>query len=174
MTKDDFETIVRLYKDKVFNTCLGFVKHFDDAEDLAQEVFIEIYQKHSGFKSKANIGTWIYRIAVNKSLEYIRKRSRLKRGGAVEVRSDHFDVAADTFYHPGVMLENRERSAILFQHIDKLPESQKVAFLLQKLEGLSVKEIAQVLQKSESSVESLLKRSREKLREKLSAYYEGR
>ena len=78
----------------------------------------------------------------------------------------------DVFYHPGVSLENKERSAILFAAIDSLPEPQRIAFTLQKVEGLSIEEISKVMLKTLSSIESLLHRAKHNLRIKLNTYYE--
>ena len=76
------------------------------------------------------------------------------------------------FYHPGVQLENKERSAILFNAIDQLPDKQKTAFVLSKIEELSYLEIAEIMQLSVSSVESLLFRAKQNLRKLLANYYE--
>lgn len=169
MADSNFKTIVSTYKNKVFNTCLGFVKNKEDAEDLAQEVFIEVYQKMDSFLGNSEIGTWLYRIAVNKSLESIRKKKRLKRSGEMEGIETNEAVS---FEHPGIALENKERAAVLFKAIDLLPDGQKVAFTLQKLEGLTVSEIGKVMKKSNSSVESLLFRAKENLKKELKSYYE--
>ncbi len=173
MNTIDFEQIVREHKHKVFNTCLGFVKNAEDAEDLAQEVFIEVYRKLDGFRGDARPGTWLYRIAVNKSLEYIRKTGRQKRKAESQQLIEDSSLSTGRFDHPGVTLENKERAAILFSAIDTLPESQKVAFTLQKVEGLSLKEIGGVMKKKEGAIESLLNRARENLKVKLRAYYES-
>ncbi len=170
MIAEDFSTLVTLYKDKVFNTCLGFVKNSEDAKDLAQEVFVEIYRKGTSFRGESHLSTWIYRIAVNKSLEYIRKNSRQKRNGSREAMNPVFETTE--FNHPGVKLENQERSRLLFAAIESLPTDQKVAFTLQKVEGLTVAEISKVMAKTTSSVESLLHRAKENLRTKLKTYYD--
>ncbi len=171
MTEADFRSLVRDNKDKVFNTCLSLVKNFEDAEDLAQEVFIEIYRKMEQFENRSSLSTWIYRIAVNKSLEHLRKQKALKRN--VDYASLDMEMKdSNMFYHPGVTLENKEKSAILFRAIDQLPSSQKVAFTLHKVEGLSHEEIGKILEKSKSSTESLIHRAKMNLREILKGYYE--
>ena len=167
----EFEQIVSAYKNNVFNTCIGFVKNLTEAEDLAQEVFIEVFQKMHAFRGDSKIETWIYRIAVNKSLELLRKKNRLKRKEGTSA-VDIADSEVPDFYHPGVALEQKERASILFKAIEKLPENQQVAFTLQKLEGLTVEDIGQIMRKSASSVESLLFRARENLKKELRTYYE--
>ena len=73
-SEDAFRELVSLYQNKVFNTCYGFVNNHADADDLAQEVFIEIYNSIKTFKENSSLSTWAYRIAVNKSLDFFTTR----------------------------------------------------------------------------------------------------
>lgn len=173
-----FQTLVEEQKDRVFNTCLGFLHNPEDAEDVAQEVFIEIFDSIDTYREEASLATWIYRIAVTKSLELIRYRKRQKRWAFFESlkrNNDEPDEMAgdDPFVHPGVALENKERAAILFREIDKLAENQKTAFVLHKVEGLAYKEIAEVMETSLSSVESLIYRARQNLQKQLHDFYKN-
>jgi RNA polymerase sigma-70 factor (ECF subfamily) len=171
-----FRQLVENYQDRVFNTCLGFVRNNQDADDLAQEVFIEIFRSVSSFRGDSKLSTWIYRIAVTKSLEFIRSNKRQKRFAILRSIFQSGDPAfldIPSFEHPGVIAENRERSRILFQAIDLLPDSQKTAFTLHKIEGLSYDEIGDIMGKSLSSVESLMHRARINLQKKLSNYYQS-
>ena len=169
-----FRQLVEEYQDKIFNTCISFVKSAEDADDLTQEVFIEIFKSIHKFREDSRLSTWIYRIAVNKSLEHLRRMKRKKRTGILtwfnKGNQELIQEAAD-FNHPGVLAENEEQSRILFRAIEKLPESQKVAFTLHKLEGLSYEQIAEVMQKTLSSVESLMHRAKTNLRKDLYDYY---
>lgn len=168
-----FKELVDLYQKKVYNTCLGFVKNKEEADDLAQEVFIEIFRSIVKFRGESKISTWIYRIAVTKSLQYLRAKSRKKRfayftGLFLGAESS---ISMTDFEHPGVIAENKERSKILFHAIDKLPESQKTAFTLHKLENLSYEEIADIMKKSMSSIESIMHRAKLNLQKDLYNYY---
>jgi RNA polymerase sigma factor (sigma-70 family) len=118
--------------------------------------------------------SWIYRIAVSKSLEFIRKQKRKKRFAFLQSLTGAENISSDknTFYHPGIRIENKELAAILFKAIDKLPENQKAAFVLNKVEDLSYAEIAEVMKLSLSSIESLLFRAKQNLQKLLSDYYE--
>ncbi len=171
-----FHELVDQYRDHVFNTSLGLLQHQENAEDVTQEVFVEVFRSVARFRGDCSISTWIYRITVQKSLEHIRTSRRTKRSGMILSlfgKEDHLNLAADVpFYHPGIQLENKERAAILFLAISKLPINQRTAFILQKVEGMSQQEIARVMMTSVSSVESLIVRARRKLRELLSDYYE--
>lgn len=164
-----FRTLVEQYQDRIYNTVLGLVQCAEDAEDLAQEVFIKVWQSIGSFKREAQLGTWLYRIAVTQALDFKRKQQRQKRGGLlVSLFSRHeTDPEAPDFHHPGVAAEKKEASALLFRAIQALPENQQAAFVLQKLEGLSQDQIAAVLDTSVSSVESLLHRAKQNLRKEL-------
>jgi RNA polymerase sigma factor (sigma-70 family) len=166
----DFNHIVIQYQDRVYNTCLGFLKNAEDAEDVAQEVFMQVYKSFDHFLVKSEIGTWIYRIAVNKCLEQLRKGKSQKRQGLHSDIAD-LNIGTEGFYHPGVLLENKERAAILFAAIGLLPENQQTAFTLHKVEGLSYEEIGKIMDKSISSVESLMHRAKSNLQEQLKTYY---
>ena len=175
-SEDAFKQLVELYQDKVYNTVLGFLHSPEDAEDIAQEVFIEIFNAIEKFRGEAKLSTWIYRIAVNKSLEFIRKQKRQKRFAFF---TNIFEISADKelkvtdFKHPGVKLESQENSKILFAAIARLPENQKIAFTLHKVEGLSYAEVCQVMQLSLSSVESLMFRAKKNLQKALSGFYKS-
>ena len=170
-----YNELVKQFGDKVFNTCIGILQNEEDAEDVAQEVFIEVFKSVHNFKGEAKLSTWIYRITVVKSLEFLRKKKRKKRFAPIVSLFGMESVVPETdkphFYHPGVQLENKERSAILFKAIDQLADNQKTAFILHKVEGLSYAEIAEVMKVSVSSVESLMFRARQNLQKLLADYY---
>lgn len=162
-----FKTIVDEYQNMVYNTCLAIVKSEEDAEDIAQEVFVQVYQSIKSFKGESKLSTWIYRIATTKSLDHERKKKRKKRFGFVKSifgEDSEIIINPPDFNHPGVALDKKENAAKLFKAIDKLPENQRIAFLLNKVEGLSYQEVSQVLQVSVSSIESLLHRAKNNLR----------
>lgn len=166
------------HQTKVFNTCMSFVPNKEDAEDIAQEVFVEVYNSINKFKGNSKLSTWIYRISVNKSLEFIRKKSAKKRFGFMQsITGGDIPMDRTTYFtefdHPGIQLENKEKSETLFNAINKLPELQKVVFTLHKIDGLSYKEVSEVTEKSVSSVESLLFRARKNLQKILSVYYKN-
>lgn len=171
-----FKHLVDKYQDKVQNTCWGFVKSSTEAEDLTQEVFIEIYESIHTFKFESKLGTYIYRVAVNKSLDYIRKQKSQKRWGAVlSILSwgENKELPSmPDWEHPGVTLENKERASILMSKVEELPDNQRVAFTLHKIEGLSYQEIAEVMKVSLASVESLIFRAKQNLKKKLQGYYQ--
>ncbi|MDN5204762.1 RNA polymerase sigma factor [Fulvivirgaceae bacterium BMA10] len=172
-----FKNLVETFQDKVFNTCFGFLHNSEDAEDMAQETFVEIYQSIDKFRGEAQLSTWIYRIAVTKSLEYLRRKKRKKRFGFLQPIFSNEEVEQvnklSDFQHPGISLENKERSQILFAAIDTLAENQKIAFTLHKVEGLSHEKISEIMDLSISSIESLMFRAKKNLQKRLENYYKS-
>ncbi|MGZ3865111.1 MAG: RNA polymerase sigma factor [Bacteroidia bacterium] len=170
--------MVETHQALVYNASLGILQNSADAEDVAQEVFVQVYHSVKEFKGDCKLSTWLYRIAVTKSLDFLRAKKRKKRFAFVQSlfgeESNEPLVEQATFVHPGVQLENKERAGILFKAINKLPENQKVAFTLNKVEGLSYQEIAEVMQLSVSSVESLLFRAKANLQKLLGNYYKNK
>ena len=167
-----FRDLVERCQDKVFNTALVLVQDREDAEDIAQDVFLKVYEQLDGFREASSVDTWIYRITVNRSLDLLRKRKRLKSFGWVKkIFSPGDDEEPVHFEHPGVLLEKKEHAAVLFRALDKLPANQKAAFLLHKAEGLSHREIADIMRVSLMSVESLMVRAKNNLKKLLEQYY---
>ncbi len=165
-----FKELVNLYQQKVFNTALNFLQNQHDAEDIAQEVFIQVYHSIKQFKGNARLSTWLYRITITKCLDHLRSKKRKKRFAFISsLFSEKNDLLyeAPDFEHPGVQLDRKEDAAILFKLINTLPESQKTAFLLNKIDALSYGEIALIMKISESAVDSLLQRARQNLRKKI-------
>lgn len=169
-----FKLIVETRKDLVYNTALGLLQSAEDAEDITQEVFIKVYESVHQFKGESAFSTWLYKIAVTKSLELIRSRKRKKRFAFItSILGENNELKHDPpeFHHPGIQLDNRERAATLFKAIAKLPDNQRVAFTLHKLEGVSYIEIGEVMQLSVSAVESLIHRAKSNLKKDLQDYY---
>jgi RNA polymerase sigma-70 factor (ECF subfamily) len=170
-----FKEIVEQWKDLVYNTILGIVQNETEAEDLTQDVFIKVYENISSFKGESKLSTWLYRIATTTALDFLRSKKRKKRFGIIqslfgpdqEVKEQFPD-----FNHPGVKLDNKERASTLFKAIEKLPENQKAAYTLNKLEGLSYREISEVMQVTVPAVESLMSRANANLRKELENYYQ--
>jgi len=168
-----FKELVTRFQDKVFNTALGLLQHHIEAEDIAQEVFIQVFRSIQNFKEESLLSTWIYRITVTKSLDHLRSKKRKKRFGfIISIFGDNNlpVYEPEDFNHPGVLQENKEDAAILFKVIDQLPGNQRTAFVLNKVEGLGYREIAAILNTTESAVDSLLQRAKQNLRKKLNEF----
>jgi len=159
----------------VVNTCFRFIFNREDAEDLAQEVFIEVYRSLDKFREESKLSTWIYRIAVSKSLDHLRRLKRKKRFSSLK-RIIGVDDPADSIPapdqdNPADALDSKERYAVLQNALDALPDNQKTAFLLSKYDGYSNQEIADILQTTIPAVESLVHRAKKNLQTRLERHY---
>ncbi|MDI1255782.1 MAG: RNA polymerase sigma factor [Flavobacterium sp.] len=167
----------KLYDDfhiMVYNCALHYVQNTADAEEITQDVFLKIHESMHQFREQSAIKTWIYRITINKSLDFIKQKHTQKKWFAFSKNSvsDYEMSRIPDFEHPGILLENKEKAALLFGIINTLPENQKTAFLLSKVEGLGNPEIATIMEISISAVESLVFRAKTSLREKISEKFE--
>ena len=170
-----FEKIYNEYKVLVYNVVLQYLQNMEDAQEVTQDVFIQVQQSLDQFQNKATLKTWIYKIAINKSLDHLKYKSRKKRFFIFGAKSDTEKEIQNTsnFEHPGVLLEDQENAAILFSAINELNDAQKTAFLLSKLDGLGNAEIAAIMEVSISAVTSHLFRAKKILREKLEKKFEN-
>jgi len=170
-----FKFIVDTWKDMVYNTALSIVQQEEDAEDVTQEVFVQVYQSIEGFKRESKFSTWLYRITLSKAMDHERRKKRKKRFAFVKsLFGEGSEVVVDLpdFNHPGVSLDNKEKAAILFKAMESLPDNQRMAFVLNKVEGLSYQEISEVMETTVSAVESLLHRAKTNLRKELKTFYD--
>jgi len=171
-----FRDFIERHQERVRNICYRFLESVEDAEEIAQDVFVEVYRSLERFRGDSSLSTWVYRIAVTKSIDCLRKRRRIKRFGAIKMMLGLAEVenqvAAPDDCNPERVLEEKERRAILAQALDSLPESQRVAITLIKYEELSYKEVAEVMGLSVSSVEALVHRAKLGLQSRLTRTFE--
>jgi RNA polymerase sigma-70 factor (ECF subfamily) len=160
-----FDFLIQRYSLQVINTCFKFLLNKEDAEDLAQEVFIEVYLSIHSFRGEAKLSTWIYRIAVTKSLDEIKKRNRKKRISFF-AKKIHLDDVANWVVgneNPEQNIHTQDKMNELFELLNTLPDNQRVAYTLSKIEGYSNIEIAEIMNISISSIESLNFRAKQKI-----------
>ena len=170
-----FKHLVDSHQNQVYNTCLGLLQNSEEAEEIAQDVFIEVYKSISSFRGESKLSTWLYRIATTKSFERIRKLKAKKRFAflkSIGNSKEDDEVLPATFLHPGVQMEQKEHARALFAAIKQLPDNQRIAFTLVKVEGLPYHEVSEVMSMSLSSIESLMFRARKNLKRVLENYYE--
>lgn len=177
-TRASYNKLIDDFQQKVFATCISFVPNREDAEDIAQEVFVEVFNSISNFKGQSRLSTWIYKITTNKCLEFIRKKNTKKRFAFLQSITGNKIPMDKTYYfteinHPGTLLENKELNATLFKAISSLPNSQTVVFTLHKIDGRSYQEVAEITDRSLSSVESIMFRSKKNLQKILEHYYKN-
>ena len=169
-----FKKLIDEWQDMVYNTALGIVQNADDADDITQEVFIQVYQSVSSFKGESKLSTWLYRITVSKALDHEKKKKRKKRFGFVQSLfggQEEEQLHPVEFNHPGVQLEKKEKAGELFDALKQIPDNQRIAFTLHKLEGQSYQEIAEIMDTSLFAVESLMGRAKRNLKKIMEKYY---
>ncbi len=160
-----FNALVDQYGKQVLNTCYRFMLNQEDAEDLAQEVFIETYQSISKFKQQARLSTWIYRIAVSKCLDELKKRNRKKRIGST-AKLLHLNDLADWITGgemPDKKLKENEMFSQINNLLNQLPTNQRIAFTLNKMDGYATSDISEILGISVNATEQLISRARKKI-----------
>jgi len=166
--------MVETYREKVIKAAFYFVGNMQEAEDLSQDIFIEIMNSAGRFRQAASVSTWIYRITVNKSLNRVRQNRRKdlfrwlgdnpQRNPEIKDQTEPFVIPQD--------LEESERRGIIDRAIKSLPENQRIAFILHKFDGMPYREISSVMNVSLSSVESLIHRAKLNLQRRLAPHFQ--
>lgn len=172
-----FESIFTKYKIRVINLSYRFVKDSGTAEEIAQEVFIKIYEKKVKIDPKSKFSTWLYRVTVNASLDWLRQRKKVAYSLNEEIKNDegekmtHLEILTDHDAPSAIKtFEQNEIKSIVQMEIDSLPDKLRATLLLFQFQELPYKEIAQILGISEKAVERRICHAREVLRKTLSKY----
>ena len=157
-----WDTIVRLYRRKVFNIAYTFVGRHDEAEDLTQDVFVKVFKSLRTFDRRANFSTWLISVSRNLCIDHYRsvRREREAVNPDVDVATLARPAGGDS---PEAMLEQRDRVAILRAALDTLTPSLRSAILLRDIQELSYQEIAEKLGVPEGTVKSRINRGRTEL-----------
>jgi RNA polymerase sigma-70 factor (ECF subfamily) len=174
VAKDDeeaFEILVTRHQTSVLNLIFRFVGDRTQAKDLAQEVFLRVWQAAKSYKPEAKFTTWIYRITANLCFNELKSSRRKKWFQFLRPDADHEtgteEDLPDRSPSPEDLLLAKERSLQITEALQSLPENQRMALILKRYDDLSYEEIARVLGCSVPAVESLLVRAKRTLREKL-------
>ena len=171
--KAAFDELVLSHKDKVFNLCYWFVGDYQDANDLAQDVFFKAFKALKNFRFESAFSTWIYRIAVNtcknrlKSFQYRLKKKFVHLNNTAVAKNNPGVEIADESSSPEIELGRKEKSRLIQTAINSLPTEKKAVVVLRDIEGLSYEEISSVTGFNLGTVKSKLARARQDLREKL-------
>jgi len=169
-----FSELVQMHQKQVINTCFGFLGNYEDAQDVAQNVFIKVYESAHSFRKESKISTWIYRIAVNESLNYKKRLSRknflkyfdfLNQNNKIENNSNLIVSEA--------IFELEEKNSVINKALDKLPENQRIAFTLHKYDDIPYQQISEIMNISNSAVESLIFRAKQNLQKYLVKYFKN-
>lgn len=174
----EFARFVETYSGQVYRLAMKMLQNPQDAEDILQETFIKAYKALPKFEGRSSLSTWLYRIATNEALMFLRKKRPIQVSVDEPIANDEGEERPrqiiDWCCLPESELMSGEARANLDHSVQQLPESLRAVFLLRDIEGLSTLETAEVLDISESAVKTRLSRARFKLRELLSIYYADR
>ena len=174
----EFARLVEIYSPYIYRLALKMLVNPQDAEDILQETFIKAFRYLKGFDGRSSISTWLYRVATNEALMFLRRKhpELVSIDEPVETEEGEREPLeiVDWCCLPEEELMSAEGRAYLDKAMTSLPYNLRVVFLLREIEGLSTQEVAEVLNLSESAVKTRLSRARFHLREDLSTYYKER
>lgn len=160
--KDALSAFVKENQNMVFRTCLAYVQNEHDAADLTQNVFLKAFEKLEQYKGDSKLSTWLIRIAINLSVNYLRDNKK---------RLNHADISNLNLPDESFSGQSKETRKAVRTAIFSLPAKQRKIFILYFYLELSYKDISDVTFLSISSIESLLFRAKKKLKEILEDYY---
>lgn len=171
-----FEELISRYETKVHNLAMRLTRNAEDAEEVLQDVFVTVYRKIEGFEGKAKFSSWLYRITVNAAFMKLRKRKQ-DQSVSLDDMLPHLQNKAVTQKnafgaHSDSLAINNEIRTSLEAAINRLPEDYRAVFILRDIDGLSNKEVGEILGLSIPAVKSRLHRSRLMLRKRLRRFYE--
>jgi RNA polymerase sigma-70 factor (ECF subfamily) len=170
--QEAFRELVEMYRTRVASIAYGLVGNFEDARDIAQEVFIKVYRALDRFDINKKFFTWLYRLTVNASIDFLRankKRSFQESIDNEESHSQYADNRSESDLE--LSLERRERREIFQKIVDELNPRQKMAFLLCDLQGMSSSEAAEIIDCPQVTLRWYLHEARKKIRNAVQTRY---
>ena len=171
---DAFDDLMKRYKGQIYAYLLRSVKNYEDAEELTIEVFFKAYRALGAWKPQARFSTWLYKIAHNLSIDFHRAKSRRQ---TYSLDDEEFPLdepaAVDLWSNPEWEIEEKDRHRVIRDAIDQLSPKQKAVFMLNRYQGLQIKEITEVLGIAEGTVKIHLHRAVKKLQTLLQPLWEG-
>ena len=170
-----FESLINRHERKVYSLALRMLRQEQDAEDVAQQTFLSALEHLKSFRGEASFVTWLLRIATHAALKVIRKRkglsfTSLEAATEADERFEtvpHPEFIADWRDSPENLVQRSETRRLLDEALEELDEKHRLVFLLRDVEGLSIKETAELLELTEANTKVRLLRARLQLRERL-------
>lgn len=177
--EEAFRWLVDNYRQKVAATCYGYTGDYEAALDLTQDIFLEVYRSIDKFRGDAKVSTWIYRISTNKSINWLRDNKKHRYSKSIQrffsnEKDSELEVKSTDLGDGYGKLNQSDDDQIIQWALDKLPKSQKTAFILNKIDDMSYKEVADIMEVTLATVESLIFRARKNLQSSLKSYYKNR
>ena len=171
---ESFNAILNKYQRPIINYLFRCLNNLDEAEELAQEVFLRVYAARHRYEPTAKLSSWIYKIATNLFLKELGRRRRMPAKDLGSQALDSVESSADRLAdsRPTVLqdMESMERERLISESIQGLPDSEKTALLLRKYHELSYREIAEAMGCTEGAVKTYIHRGKLRLRERLVPY----
>ncbi|MEW6623632.1 MAG: sigma-70 family RNA polymerase sigma factor [Bacillota bacterium] len=168
--REYFNGIVKHFQGPVYNTVYRMIGDKEEAKDLTQDVFLKVYKNLAAYDRQVKLSTWIYKIATNTCIDFLRKKREMLMD---EVQQEGIDAKTIVFAStskdtsPELALENKELKTLLHGQIGKLPENYKAVVVLKYVNDLTFEEIAQALDQPVNTIKTRLYRAREMLRDSL-------
>lgn len=175
------ERLILKYQNRLYNVILRICSNPDDAAELTQETFVKVIENIEKFQGKSSFYTWAFRIAVNLTINYCRRSSRVGLKSLDSDESGSDDQASGTLREylsndkspdPAAMAQNRELCELVTQSIARLDEDHRTVLVLRDIEGMSYSQIAQVLELEPGTVRSRISRARGRFRDILETVIE--
>ena len=170
---DAFAELARRYQEKVYYTLLSLTKNQQDASDLAQEAFMQAFKSIKRFKQRSSFYTWIYRIAVNLTLNFLKRKKREERKEVFNESLSGYKESEDSSFSPDERSLKKELSEKLQEAIDTLPPTFKASFTLVVFQGMTHGQAARILGCSENTVSWRMHKARKILQARLKPYLGG-
>lgn len=165
-----YAELISRYQNKVYSTAYSYTRDYEEARDLAQEIFIKIYNNLTGFQYKSQFSTYLYRVAVNRCIDWARKK-KLNAVSAVFYHDDEnvdiYDFIADYESNPEEILLKQENSNFIRQEINKLPEIYSTVMIMYYFQDFSPQEIADILKVPRKTIDTRLFRARNLIKKRL-------
>lgn len=175
--REAFQQLVERYQEKVYSICYGKVKDEQDAKDVSQDVFVKVFRYIDNFNQESSFYTWLYRIAVNTSIDYLRKQSRRDEVDYDDTIQTDEEVQGNELLMPSKLgvdpdreLGRKELREKMLEALKSLSDKHRTILTLREVEGLSYKEMAEVLDISKGTVMSRLYHARQYFQEALEDY----
>jgi RNA polymerase sigma-70 factor (ECF subfamily) len=168
-----FDKLFTKHTRSIVNFAYRFVRNREIAEELAQEVFLKVYENAAGYSVRAKFTSWLYTIATNVCLNEIRKpQFRVRHQPLERLRPDgssdeEMKIEFGTAVGPDTVFERQAIASVIKDALERIPEKQRIAFMLNKYQELSYMEVAEVMDSTEKAVKSLIHRAKEALAERL-------
>lgn len=165
-----YAELIGRYQNKVYSTVYSYTRDYEEAKDLTQEIFIKVYNSLSGFQNKSQFSTYLYRVAVNRCIDWTRKK-RPNMVSMIFCQDDEnvniYDFIADYDSNPEEILLRRENASFIRQEINKLPEIYSTVMIMYYFQDLSPQEIADILRVPRKTIDTRLFRARNLIKKRL-------